>query len=81
MTAPDVSPVWRPAKRIQPGWFVRMEGDWHEVRLLMEFGGGPGRRAMRTVRIDTVDGYTSTCDASTEVATLTTREAKKAGLS
>lgn len=75
-----VQPIWRPASQVQPGWFVRMDGDWHEVRMLMEFGGSPGRRAFRAVRVVTTDGYVADCDARTEVATLTAREAKRAGV-
>lgn len=76
----DAEPVWRTAGALKPGWFVRMEGVWREVRMVMEFDSGPGRRAGRGVQIVTADGFTASAGAGAEVATLTVREAKRAGV-
>lgn len=74
--AQNVEPVWRPAKSVMPGWFVQMEDEWHEVRMTL-LSGVRGRQA---VRVFTSDGFEAICDASAEVATLTDREARKAGV-
>jgi hypothetical protein len=71
MTTPN--PTWRYANKVKPDWWVRAEGEWFKVRMVMS--GGP------LVVFYGDSGPIANARKYDEVATLTAREAKSAGLS
>ena len=70
--------VWREARRVRPGWYVRMEGDWHEVTTCLS--GIDTLTRERFAEVITVDGFVARAAATFEIATLTALEAKRAGV-
>lgn len=68
----EPKPIWRYANKVKPDWWVRAGGDWFKVRMTMI--GGP--------LVVFYDNYGPIASAKKydEVATLTAREAKSAGL-